>query len=419
MRAIRCLSALVTLLLGSYALARGDDKVLVPGASPLTQETVDLYQEMWEWYCDIKLTPGEHQKYTQLFSNFWKKSPPAVTKSLLAGYSRMEKEWRGILELKGAEQGRKRAEVRDRWMTILRKATDDPPGRLLVSVYDDAYKPGGTKNPILVKVDPPLTQGMVDLEMAVTELLLDFQLTDKQREEYQRLFVELWKKADQPERLRRVGNLETWTKLPTWNNYSRNVRRTVNQPRLLAAWDKNPTELTRWLTTLYESACKPDSERNPVLVDGMPQLTQLVVDRYIDHVEIVLDLSVSGGFTTAQRQGLQDYLVKDWKKMDATVKDEMFADMKRLSDAAKKGSADAVEQLGALRPKLLAQLSLARDDARSKWLLEVAAQERKLFELQSEAERKRHEAMMSVIGNLRPSGSWRYNGVTGRLEWVP
>ena len=419
MRAIRCLSALVTLLLGSYTPARGEDKVLVPGASPLTQETVDLYREMWEWYCDIKLSPEERQKHTQLFINIWKKSPPAVTKSLLAGYSRMEKEWRGILELKGAEQDRKRAAVRDRWMTILRKATDDPPGRLLVSVYDDAYKPGGTKNPILVKVDPPLTQGMVDLDMAVTEMLLDFQLTDKQREEYQRLFVEFWKKADQPERRRRVANLETWTKLPTWNNYTRNETRTLMQAKLLAVWAKQPTDLTRWLTTLFEAACKPGSERNPVLVDDTPQLTQLVVDRYVDYLEIILDLSVSGGFTTAQRQVLQDYLVKDWKKMDAAVKDEMLADMKRWSDAAKKGVADAVEHIGALRPKLLAQLSLARDDARSKWLLEVAAQERKLFELQSEAERKRHEAVMSVLGNLRPSGSWRFNSATGRLEWMP
>jgi hypothetical protein len=420
MRAARCLSAVITLLLLSgYTLARGDEKVLVAGEVPLTQETVDLYQEMWQWYCDVKLTPEERQKFTQLFINVWKKSPPPVTKSLLAGYGRMEKEWRGILELKGAEQARKRAEVRDRWMTILRNATNDPPGRLLVSVYDDAYRSGGTKNPILVKVDPPLTQSMVNLDMAVTEMLLDFQLTDKQREEYQRLFVELWKTCDQLERRRRTGNLETWTKLPTLNNYTRNEKRTMMQAKLLAVWAKNPTDLSRWLTTLYESACKPGSERNPVLVDDKPQLTQLVVDRYIDYLEIVLDLSVSGGFTPAQRQVLQDYLVKDWKTMDATVKDEMFTDMTRWSEAARNGVAVAVEHIGAVRPKLLGQLSIARDDARSKWLLEVTAQERKLAEQQSEAERKRHEATMKLLDNLRPSGSWRFNGVTGRLEWVP
>jgi hypothetical protein len=37
------------------------------------------------------------------------------------------------------------------------------------------------------------------------------------------------------------------------------------------------------------------------------------VDRYGDYVEVMLDLSVSGGLTAPQRQVLQEYLVKDWK----------------------------------------------------------------------------------------------------------
>ena len=58
---IRCLAPLA-LCLSGLALGRGADRVLVPGDPPLTQEVVDLYQQMWEWYCDVKLTPEEHAK---------------------------------------------------------------------------------------------------------------------------------------------------------------------------------------------------------------------------------------------------------------------------------------------------------------------------------------------------------------------
>jgi hypothetical protein len=105
--------------------------------------------------------------------------------------------------------------------------------------------------------------------------------------------------------------------------------------------------------------------------------------------------------------------------MDATVKEEMLADLKRGADAAGQGVGAAGKQVGALRPKLLAQLEIAPDDARSKWLLDIAAQERQKEELLREAERQRHEAMMQRIDNLRPSGSWRSNPVTGRQEWRP
>jgi hypothetical protein len=46
------------ILLVGQNLARGADRVLVPGDPPLTQEVVDLYQQMWEWYCDVELTHG-------------------------------------------------------------------------------------------------------------------------------------------------------------------------------------------------------------------------------------------------------------------------------------------------------------------------------------------------------------------------
>jgi hypothetical protein len=50
--------ALAALVLAA-APARGPAQVLVPGDPPLTREAVNLYQQMWEWYCDVRLTPGQ------------------------------------------------------------------------------------------------------------------------------------------------------------------------------------------------------------------------------------------------------------------------------------------------------------------------------------------------------------------------
>src|SRR5262245_614406 len=117
-------------------------------------------------------------------------------------------------------------------------------------------------------------------------------------------------------------------------------------------------------------------------------------------------------------QTLQRYLVKDWKKMDATTREEMLADLKRWADATGKGAAEANKLVPALRPKLLVQLRTAGNE-RSQWLLEIANQERKKADLLSDAERRRHGAAMKLIDNLRPFGHWGYNARTGRYEWMP
>jgi hypothetical protein len=417
MNVFRTMVGVIVLATGSFTLARGDDKVLVTGDPPLTQQTFDLYQEMWQWYCDIKLTPEQQRDFQKRYIMFWKKRDKASNQKLLATYETMEKEWRDTLKLEGAEQKRKRDKVRDNWMAALWTFKDDL-SPFMVSLYDAAYKPGGSNNPILVKVDPPLTQGMVELDMAVTEMLLDCQLTDKQREEYQRLFVEFWKKLDQAERRKRAGNLEGWAKLPTWNNYTRNLKRTLGQTRVLADWAKNPNELTRWLTTLHESLSKPGSTRNPVLVDVEPPLTQLVVDRYCDYLEIMVDLSVSGGFSTQEREILQGYLVKSWKKMTAETRKDLLADLKRWSEEADRGGAAANECIKAMQPKLLTELRLAREDALSLWLLAVRDRETEQHKQNIALIQMKHEGVMAALAAM-PAGYWKYNSIRERYEWIP
>src|SRR5262245_23706680 len=114
------MTVIVLIVLAALTPVWSQDKVLVGGDPPLTQEVVDLYHQIWEWYCEVNLTPEQRREHTQLFVTFWKKNGPAVTRPLLDGYRAMEKEWRGIRELKGTEQDRKRAEVRARWIANLR-----------------------------------------------------------------------------------------------------------------------------------------------------------------------------------------------------------------------------------------------------------------------------------------------------------
>jgi hypothetical protein len=420
MNLFRCVLAGSALLLGGLTSARGQGKILVSGEPPLTQEVVDLYQEMWEWCCDVKLTVEQRKEHTRLFVAFWKKSGPDVTQARLEGYGRMEKEWRGIMQLKGAEQRRKRLQVKQRWLGILRKAKDDAPGQLLLTAYDAAYKPGGSKNPVVVAGNPPLGKVTIDHATVYTEWLLDRPLTDEQRKENQRFYIAAWKQWGR-EKKEKERDAIAWLAdlLQQASAYDRHYWRAIMLPKKLTVWGKEGAEAeSRWRLGLYREASKPGSKDNPILVEGKPALTQELVDRYGDYIEIMLDLSVSGGLTDAQRRDLQDYLVKDWKGMAAATKEGIVADLKVWADGAGRGVGEANKQVGSLRPRLLAQLETAGGQ-RSKWLLGIAARERKMAEALGEAERQRHKAAMRLIDNLRPTGSWRFDPVKGRYEWRP
>jgi hypothetical protein len=421
MNPIRCVSVLTALIvLGGLTPVWSQEKVLVPGNPPLTQQVVDLYREIWEWYCDVRLTPEQRSQCQQACIKYWKNRPViSFNQQAPIKYAELEKEWRAILQLKDAEQARKRAEVRERWMQTIRKENDEL-SRLLVSAYDAAHKTGGTKNAILVAGDPPLTQAMIDLDTAFVETILDVRLSEEQRQEYRRVFVEYWMGIDLNEKRQRAKNIESVAQLPTWSNYKRIEVRTVNQPRFLAWWAKAPDGCAQWLAAFHQSAYKPGGARNPVLVDGEPPLTLLVVDRYADYLVVMLDLSLSDGFTAPQRQTLQDYLVTDWKKMDAAAKEGFLADLKHWSQAAGRGAAEAGKYITAERPKLLARLSLAGDNPRSRWLLDLMTQERKRFELLTYIEQQKHATMMAIIGNIVPSsGHWEFNAAKGRYDWLP
>jgi hypothetical protein len=408
------------ILLAGLNLVHGADRVLVRGDPPLTQEVVDLYQQMWDWYCDVKLTPQQRRLHTLHFINFWKKRTPPLRKVSLAAYRDMEKQWREIRDMKEPEQARKRAEMRSRWMEVLGKSSE-PVNRFLVAIYDRAYKPGGRNNPILVAGDAPLTRTLVDLDAAVAEMVLDVRLTDAQRREHRRLLVEDWKKWDKGKRQLTTSNLESWAKLPTRGNYRRNELRALNQAKFLAAWAEGTSATARWLAALHKAAYKPGSARNPVLVKGEPPLTQLLVDRYADYLEIMVDLSVSGGFSAMERNIVQEYLVERWNEMGAVARKELIAGVRSWEEAAGTNGAEADKYIVAMRPKLLAQFRAARDDPLSLWLLEVRKREMDLHKRNLALMERRHKMALVTISAIPtgPKGHWVYDSKTRRYDrWV-
>jgi hypothetical protein len=402
MNVIRSTMAATLFLLGGLTPARGDD-VLVPGNPPLTQETVSRYQDIWEWYCDVKMTPGERRQHTKLQIEQWKKWSPDATRGALDQLKSLDREWREVQALKDAEQDVKRSAKRIQGINALRKETNDPAARFLVSVYDAAYKPGGTRNPVLVEGDPPLTQSIVDLNLCVVEMMFDTRLTDEERRAYRQLCVENWTESNRAWRRAWAKAMEAQVTVPGWNLYARNLARAFQaQPAIktyrarIAAGEATDGE--HWLVEKYDALMKPGSARNPVLVNVDPPLTQIDVDRYRDYAEVVLDLSTSGGFSGRERQVLQDYLVKEWKTMTGAERKAQLAVVKEWFDRAGEGaSGNAVlEVIRAMRTKGVIRL---QGDSRqsSKWLLEVLAQERKKEAQQSESQPMALEPMRPVI----------------------
>jgi hypothetical protein len=417
MNASRMLVALAALLLLSgFNLVTAADKVLVPGEVPLTQEVVDQFLERWQWFTNIQLSDKQSKEFQRLMIVHWQKQDKSARQGMVRGFKGDQQLYNEYLQLKGQEQELKRLQFRFKLMAVLRK-NNAPIHQYLTSLYDEAYKPGGRNNPVLVKGDPPLTQGMVDLDTFIVEMMFDTSLTDEQRREFRQLWIDDWATQDQRKRQETVKNLDAQADVPTWNTFIRNVKRAFNLPKNIERASKATDAKSRWLAATYAALVKPGSDRNPVLVDVKPPLTQLVVDRSRDYAEVMLDLR-SDGFTRPQRQVLQDYLVKEWKQMTRDEREEQLAEAQRWFDAAGEGARgnEAVKVINSMRPRFLVQLQ-ADNRGSSKWLLETLAQEREREARQAKDQEMMFDAMRYIIRQMNGDGHWEYRN--GRSQWVP
>jgi hypothetical protein len=142
------------------------------------------------------------------------------------------------------------------------------------------------------------------------------------------------------------------------------------------------------------------------------------VDRYADYLEFVLGLSLTG-ISNEKRQVLREYVVKDWKA-DPAAREVLCKTVKTWTEMAQAPPAKRSEWRAAQQPKVLAQLRLAGDE-RGTWLASLYDNEQLTYKILSNAQRIKHEATMSIIRNITPTGGrYEYNGATGRYDrYVP
>jgi predicted Zn finger-like uncharacterized protein len=386
-------------------------KVLVSGKPPLTQDFLDQLIAYGQWMLDLQLTEPQRQQWQQLFVEGWKKADQATKDNFWTYAEYQLKQFKEIAKLTDRQRSDFRAQKQPLFLASLRQAPG-PENRLLLDIYESAHKPGSERNPILVAGTPPLTQDTANSWRIFMEWILDVNLTEPQRQEFQRLFVNDWKKMDQTAK---NDSLKTSAEgLPSQlgglSNYDNHLLRAQAQSQYLAALRNSGNELSRWLLAVHDSVHKPGGKGNQVLEPGNPSLTQSMVSQYGDFIEWVLALRLSDGLTELQRQDLKEVVMKDWQIMDKSGKHSFLGLLKKWNEITRASDADRAHSLEELQPKFLTRLRSELDHEPSRWLLRVYDQEQDLVklvtDLQSQIDRKRKHANGRLViegsGESRP-----------------
>jgi hypothetical protein len=235
--------------------------------------------------------------------------------------------------------------------------------------------------PILLAGTPPLAQNLVDHGRNIIEWALDVRLTEQQRREYEQLFINDWQKLSQAAKDKSIADSrpEVARRLLQLQGYQRDSVRGELQPDLLARLrNKADSAICQWWLAVYESAHKPGGERNAVLVPGSPALTQRMVNQYGDFIEWALDLRMSGGLTATQRQQLRAMVVRDWKGMERSDKEDFVQFLENWTAIAQLKPAERTQRQQQFLPEFLDQLRGATDHEPSQWLLKLHGREQEL-----------------------------------------
>jgi predicted Zn finger-like uncharacterized protein len=347
-------------------------KVLVSGKPPLTQDFLDQLIAYGQWMLDLQLTVPQRQQWQQLFVEGWKKADQA-TKDNFWNYAEYQlKQFKEIAKSTDRQRSDLRAKKQPLFLASLRGAPG-PENGLLLGIYESAHKPGSERNPVLVAGTPPLTQDTVNRWRIFVEWILDVNLTDPQRQEFQRLFVNDWKKLDRT--AKNSSLMSSAEGLPSQfgalTNYDSHLLRAQVRSQYLAGLRNSGHELSRWLLAVHESAHKS------VLVPGNPPLTQRMVSEYGDFIEWVLALKLSDGLTELQREDLKKVVMGEWQA-DKSGKESFLRLLKRWNAIAQSSDVARTHYLNELQPKFLDQLRSESDHEPSRWLLKVYEQEQEL-----------------------------------------
>jgi hypothetical protein len=245
MRAFRPFVAVAVLLLGGFNLAHGADAVLVPCDPPLTRVTFDQYAWIMEWVLDLKFTEQQRNEMQALFIDGWKKDSQAERQKQVTS---LEKTWKDLSQMKPYQLNKLRFPMQSGMLAKWSRPDASALNRWLVARHQEAFKPGSTRNPILVPGEPALTQQLVDRYGDYVEWVLDFSisggLSTDQRRVLRDYLVKDWKTMDRDAFLATVKEwVEVAAKLPdVWQKWT-----DAERPKLLAKLQTAQDERSKWL----------------------------------------------------------------------------------------------------------------------------------------------------------------------------
>jgi hypothetical protein len=398
-----CLTVLLSFLLLHTPWVWGEDKILVAGDPPLTQELVDGYRSLFEVTLDLRLTEQQRRDWQQLLVAGYTKRKAVDRAAYLNVYRKAGDTAKVVARVPEAQ----RVQLRPFPLTLL-WGSDDAEDRLMLEIYRATHR-NDKETVILVLSEPPWTNTLMEQRVRFLEWLFDLSLTPAQRREYERLFLQGWKGCTKEQREHLAENTRQLADvLSSLSALDSHLARAASQAGWLAALKQSEDDSDRYLLKLYEEAYKPGGSRNPVLAAGDPPLTRDLVERFGDRLEWLFEMSASGGLTAPQRQDLQELLTARWKKMDPEARKQWCADLADWSDkVAPLDDKQRHEWRRARRPKLLAELRANPEDPLNRWLLdlynrevELLKQKIEFLKWKMEMNRQLHEDLIRIIKNM-------------------
>jgi hypothetical protein len=230
--------------------ARAGDRVLVSGYPPLTQSLLDKQVWQIEWALDLTFTDQQRRESEELCIEDWKTKNRSQrelsAKTTVRNYQSMSK-------LRPFQLNMLRLSTQPASLAKWSKPGSSALDQWLVALYEEAWKPGGTRNPILVAGDLALTQQAVVRYSDYVEWVLDFSasggLSTQQRRILKDFLVKDWKKMDQGAFLAKV---KEWVEMAAlqpqvWRNWSE-----AERPLLVAQLYAVKDERSRWLLETFK-----------------------------------------------------------------------------------------------------------------------------------------------------------------------
>ncbi|MDQ6653884.1 MAG: hypothetical protein M3Y84_14230 [Acidobacteriota bacterium] len=197
----------------------------------------------------------------------------------------------------------------------------------------------------LVPQEQQLTQDMFNNFLFYWESLLDLKFTGAEREELKRAVIGYWKTNNTTEIQNTLKQAEGGATDRELGESILSSMREAYQASTVAELRKEPNDpvsvvLVRAFDRLHgfggatidqSSADIREGLGSPVVAPGNPPLTQVMLVRFFNFYEFILDLN----FSAEQRDRLKKVIIEGWKKNDAQVVDRVVNDLKFTDQKSK------------------------------------------------------------------------------------